>query len=179
MLCNALESSMAERLHDLARNSIDSVGVSGGGQDDAVQSAGAFSSMFSSWWTEHFELDALGLTEIEKELGAFIWVKLDHKNYKKHKSPYGHCFNFYILMITCNARIRKFSGCLEMKFFYIETKMLHSLVKLNEVSITQDSVDTGGKRSHGMREKWRSKDKMLIGRMSNSEIFNKKIWRCF
>lgn len=83
VLCNALESSMAERLHDLARNSIDSVGVSGGGQDDAVQSAGAFSSMFSSWWTEHLELDAVGLTEIEKELGAFIRMKLDRKNYKK------------------------------------------------------------------------------------------------
>lgn len=48
VLCSALESSMADRLHDLARNSIDSVGVSGGGQDDAGQSAGAFSSMFSS-----------------------------------------------------------------------------------------------------------------------------------
>lgn len=48
VLCSALESSVAERLHDLARNSIDSVGVSGAAQDDAGLSTGTFSSMFSS-----------------------------------------------------------------------------------------------------------------------------------
>lgn len=56
--------------------------------------------------------------------------------------------------------------------------MLHSLVKLN-VSITRDSADTGGEKSHGMSENRRSKDKMMIGQMSNSEIFNMKIRRCF
>lgn len=45
----AFESSIAERLHDLARNSMDSVGVSGGGQLSCCQQvAGPSSSMLSS-----------------------------------------------------------------------------------------------------------------------------------
>lgn len=49
VLVKALESSIAERLHDLARNSMDSVGVSGGGAvDKGSQLGGPFSSIFSS-----------------------------------------------------------------------------------------------------------------------------------
>lgn len=55
VLARALDSSIAERLHDLARNSMDSVGVSGGGQD----LAGPFSSIFSNLWDELFTLHEL------------------------------------------------------------------------------------------------------------------------
>lgn len=51
----ALESSAAEILHDLARNSIDSVGVSGGGQVAGSQLAGLSSCMFSSLFSELWE----------------------------------------------------------------------------------------------------------------------------
>ncbi|KAM2969588.1 hypothetical protein FF2_016671 [Malus domestica] len=66
----ALEISMAERLHDLARNSIDSVGVSGGGADDpsVPLTIPPFSSMFSSTpcsspFVEHFKLQELTITK--------------------------------------------------------------------------------------------------------------------
>ena len=52
---SALESSVAETLQDLARNSMDSVGVSGGGHVAGSQLAGPSSSMFSSLFSEHFE----------------------------------------------------------------------------------------------------------------------------
>lgn len=48
----ALESSAAEILHDLARNSIDLVGVSGGRQVAGSQLAGLSSCMFSSLFSE-------------------------------------------------------------------------------------------------------------------------------
>lgn len=54
----ALESSMAERLHDLARNSMDSVGVSGAAPDEGSHLAGPFSSIFSSFCVELFMLHA-------------------------------------------------------------------------------------------------------------------------
>ena len=60
----ALESSVAETLHDLARNSMDSVGVSGWAQDTVSQLAGQFSSMFSSRGSEHLEAQELTATNI-------------------------------------------------------------------------------------------------------------------
>lgn len=44
----AFDSSFADRLHDLAKNSMDSVGVSGGGHIAGSQLASLSSSMFSS-----------------------------------------------------------------------------------------------------------------------------------
>jgi len=35
--------------------------------------------------------------------------------------------------------------------------MLHSLVKLNVVSNTRDSADTGGEKCHGMSGNWRTR----------------------
>ena len=65
VLFNALESSMAERLHDLARNSMNSVGVSGGTQDTADNSVGPFSSILSSSpLIQHFDLLELTATKI-------------------------------------------------------------------------------------------------------------------
>jgi hypothetical protein len=61
----ALESSIAETLHDLARNSIDSVGVSGAAQDTGSQEAGPFSSMFSSFCNKLLVLHEL--TESQKK----------------------------------------------------------------------------------------------------------------
>lgn len=58
---------MAETLHDLARNSMDSVGVSGGGQEIASQIAGLFSSMFSSLCNVHLEAQELTATHIMKK----------------------------------------------------------------------------------------------------------------
>lgn len=56
---------MAERLHDLPRNSMDSVGVSGAAHDDTgSQRAGLFSSMFSSFCDKLFVLHEL--TESQK-----------------------------------------------------------------------------------------------------------------
>ena len=55
----AWDSSKAERLHDLARNSMDSVGVSGRARDTGSQLAGAFSSMFSSRRNKHLETHEL------------------------------------------------------------------------------------------------------------------------
>ena len=49
----ALESSLAERLQDLPRNSMDSIGVSGRTHELGNQLAGPFSSMFSSRVDEH------------------------------------------------------------------------------------------------------------------------------
>lgn len=63
VLQRAFESSTAERLHDLAKNSIDSVGVSGGGQVTGSQSAAFSSSMFSSL----FDLDLEFTDTAEKE----------------------------------------------------------------------------------------------------------------
>ena len=47
-IARAFEISMADRLHDLARNSMVSVGVSGARSDDECQHMGPSSSMFSS-----------------------------------------------------------------------------------------------------------------------------------
>lgn len=55
----AVESSIAERLHDLARNSMDSVGVSGGAHDNGSHFAGPFSSIFSSFCDELFIMHEL------------------------------------------------------------------------------------------------------------------------
>lgn len=53
---------MAERLHDLARNSMDSVGVSGRAHDEGSQLAGARSSIFSSRRDKHWETHELTVT---------------------------------------------------------------------------------------------------------------------
>ena len=51
---SALESSLAERLQDLPRYSMDSIGVSGKTLEPGNQLGGPFSSMFSSRFDEHF-----------------------------------------------------------------------------------------------------------------------------
>lgn len=72
---------MAEMLHDLARNSIDSVGVSGAGQIVGVQlPAGPFSSMFASLGTEVFTLQVLTVSSAEKV--CISTNSIHHKNLK-------------------------------------------------------------------------------------------------
>lgn len=55
VLHRAFESSMAETLHDLAKYSMDSVGVSGGGHATGSHSTTFSSSMFSSLLDLHME----------------------------------------------------------------------------------------------------------------------------
>lgn len=72
----ALESSTAERLQDLARNSMGSTGVSGAAQNsDLLQLAGPFSSMFSSLCTVLLALHELTITTSsqQKQLFSFYY----------------------------------------------------------------------------------------------------------
>ena len=59
----ALESSLADRLQDLPRNSMDSIGVSGRTNEPGNQFAGLFSSMFSSRVDEHLAKHELTETD--------------------------------------------------------------------------------------------------------------------
>ena len=83
---------MAETLHDLAKNSMDSVGVSGAAvaaamavQEAVSKIAGLFSSMFSSLGNEYFEAH---------ELMTILSTKLRQKKKKEsEKSLVLYCFN--------------------------------------------------------------------------------------
>lgn len=71
---------MADRLHDLARNSMDSVGVSGGGAHEiSPQLAGSSSFMFSSLCDEF-----TGITDNQsKSLTALKGNKIKNFTFKK------------------------------------------------------------------------------------------------
>lgn len=92
-----LESSIAERLHDLARNSMDSVGVLGRTNDMGSQRAGPSSSMFSSCRDVHFK-ELIGAAPASS--------KLNHNLYFSLNGAYLCLYHGLFYVVSCRYIVR-------------------------------------------------------------------------